>query len=291
MRKRTILVAALAFAMIVFLAACSGEKQTSSKDAGKDGGGEAVPGAATVEGVAGEGLTAEQEMPGVELNVCAAASLTDALGEIYDEYKKESDDLITFNFAASGTLQKQIIAGAPCDLFISASKGHMDGLADEGLIVAESRSDLLGNSLTLVAAAEKADAVKLDNLNGADVGSIAIGEPESVPAGQYAKQSLESMGVWDEVKDKLIFGKDVKQVQEYVDTGNADCGLVYRSDALMMTTGKIIGDVPENSHDPIVYPAALIAGSENQEAAAAFLKFVSGDFARTVFEKYGFKVL
>jgi molybdate transport system substrate-binding protein len=247
------------------------------------------------EAEAGAGTEAEAaetgEAAGVELNVSAAASLTDALEEIYAEYQKESADLINFNFAASGTLQKQILEGAPCDFFISASKGHMDGLADESLIVPESRKDLLGNALTLVTAAEKSELVSVDSLTSADVTSIAIGEPESVPAGSYAKQTLESLGIWEAVTDKLIFAKDVRQVLEYVETGNADCGFVYRSDAALMETGVIVTDLPADSHSPIVYPAALIAGSENEAAAQLFYDYLQSDYAKGVFEKYGFTVL
>jgi molybdate transport system substrate-binding protein len=235
--------------------------------------------------------TETEDVAGVELNISAAASLTDALEEIYTEYQKESNDVINFNFAASGTLQKQILEGAPCDLFMSASKGHMDGLADENLNVPESRKDLLGNALTLIAAAEKADVVSADSLASADVASITIGETESVPAGNYAKQAMESLGIWDAVQDKLIFAKDVRQVLEYVETGNADCGFVYRSDAALMTSGVIIADLPEDSHSPIVYPAALIAGSENEAAAQAFYNYLQSDYAKNVFEKYGFTVL
>jgi molybdate transport system substrate-binding protein len=239
-----------------------------------------------------EANTSEEEATqGVELNISAAASLTDALEEIYAEYRQSSNDVINFNFAASGTLQKQILEGAPCDMFLSASKGHMDGLADENMIVPESRKDLLGNALTLIAAAEKADVVSIESLTSADVENIAVGETESVPAGNYAKQSLEALGVWDAVQDKLIYAKDVRQVLEYVETGNADCGFVYRSDAAMMTTGVIIADMPEDSHDPIVYPAALIADSANEAAAQTFYDYLQSDYAKGVFEKYGFTVL
>jgi molybdate transport system substrate-binding protein len=235
--------------------------------------------------------TGEEAVPGAELNISAAASLTDALEEIYAAYGNESNDVINFNFAASGTLQKQILEGAPCDMFISASKGHMDGLADEDLIVSESRKDLLGNALVLIVASEKAGLVNIDTLTGEDTQSIAIGEPDSVPAGNYAKQTLEFYEVWDEVQPKIIFAKDVREVLEYVDTGNADCGFVYRSDATGMTTGVIAASLTEDSHSPIVYPAALIAGSENEAAAQAFYDYLQTDYAKSVFEKYGFTVL
>ncbi|WP_319633338.1 molybdate ABC transporter substrate-binding protein [Sinanaerobacter chloroacetimidivorans] len=236
---------------------------------------------------AAEGPTDES----VEINISAAASLTDALTEIQAEYAKESNAVLQFNFAASGTLQKQIQEGAPCDLFISASKAHMDALQDAGLIVADSRRDLLGNALTLIAAAEKADAVTPEALTGGDVTSISIGTPESVPAGKYAQEALENMGIWDQIQDKLILAKDVRQVLEYVDTGNVDCGLVYKSDALLLKTGVVIGDLPEDSHSPIIYPSALIVNSAQAEAAAKFYEFLQTDYAKGVFENYGFTVL
>ena len=230
----------------------------------------------------------------VEINISAAASLTDALTEIQKEYAKESNAILQFNFAASGALQKQIAEGAPCDLFISASKAHMDTLEAAGLIVADSRKDLLGNTLTLVAAAEKADAIKsYEDLTSADVASISIGTPDSVPAGKYAQQALWNLGIWDQIQDKnkVIYAKDVRQVLEYVDTGNVDCGLVYKSDTMVMETGVVVQDLPKDSYDPIVYPVALIKDSDQSEAASKFYEFLQTDYARGVFEKYGFTVL
>ncbi len=227
----------------------------------------------------------------VEINISAAASLTDALTEIQQEYAKESNAVLRFNCGGSGALQKQIEEGAPCDLFLSASKANMDALEKAGLIVEDSRKDILGNTLTLVASAEKAAAIPdYEALTSAEVRSIALGTPESVPAGKYAQQALQSLGIWDRIQDKIIYAKDVKQVQEYVDSGNADCGLVYKTDALLMETGAAAVDMPEDSHDPIVYPAALIKDSEQAEAAARFYEFLQTDFAKGVFEKYGFTV-
>lgn len=226
----------------------------------------------------------------VTLNIAAAASLTDALSEIGAEYNKTCSDVLQFNFAGSGTLQKQISEGAPCDLFISASKKYMDAIEEEGLIDPDSRRNLLSNELTLIAAAEKKDTVTLESLTDPAVESIALGDPESVPAGKYAQQALTQLGMWDQLQDKIIYAKDVRQVLEYVDSGNADCGFVYSSDALMLESGAIIGDAPSDSHDPIVYPAALLP-SENSEAAAAFYAFISSDYAKETFLKYGFQVI
>jgi molybdate transport system substrate-binding protein len=228
----------------------------------------------------------------VEVNISAAASLTDALTEIQTEYAKESNAVLQFNFGASGALQKQIEEGAPCDLFISASKANMDALEQEGLIAADSRKDILGNTLTLVASAEKAGSIKgYEALTTADIGSIAVGTPETVPAGKYAQQALQKLGIWDQIQSKVVYTKDVKQALEYVDTGNTDCGFVYKSDAMAMKTGAVVMDMPEDSHDPIVYPAALIKDSAQPEAAAKFYDFLQTDYAKGVFEKYGFTVL
>lgn len=228
----------------------------------------------------------------VEINVSAAASLTDAFTEIQVEYAKNSNTILQFNFAASGTLQKQIQEGAPCDLFISASKAHMDTLEEADLVVADSRKDLLGNALTLIASTEKADLITgTESFISAAVESISMGTPDSSPAGKYAQQTLESLGVWDQIQDKIVFAKDVRQVLEYVDTGNVDCGLVYKSDAVLLKTGKIILDFPEDSHDPIVYLAALMTEATQADASVAFYNFIQSDYAKGIFEKYGFTVL
>ena len=237
---------------------------------------------------AAEGPTDEA----VEINISAAASLTEALTEIQTEYEKESNAILLFNFGASGALQKQIEEGAPCDLFLSASKANMDALEEAGLIEADSRKNILGNTLTLVAAAEKEDVVRgYEALTSADVTSISIGIPESVPAGKYAQQALENLGIWDQIQGKIVFAKDVKQALEYVETGNADCGLVYKTDAKTMETGLIVAELPEDTHDPIVYPAALTMDSAQAEAAAKFYEFLQTDYAKGIFEKYGFSVL
>ena len=248
---------------------------------------------------AGCAPAAEEEAPAeevaaepVELNISAAASLTEALTEIQAQYESESGNTLLLNFGSSGTLQKQIEEGAPCDLYISASEKHMDALADADLIVADTRTDLLGNTLTLIASAEKAETVTgYEALTTADVESIAIGTPESVPAGQYAQEALTSLAIWDQVQAKIILAKDVKQVLEYVETGNTDCGIVYGSDALQLTTGKVVCELPEDSHSPIVYPVAVMANAAQPEAAAGFYDFLMSDFAASVFEKYGFTVL
>lgn len=237
------------------------------------------------------GCGGEEESP-TEVTVLAAASLTDALDEIIAEYEKDADAAITASYAGSGDLVQQIEGGAPCDIFISASKSNMDQLEEGGYIDVETRIDMLINTLTLISTVEKKDVVTMDTLTSADISIIAVGEPETVPAGKYASQALDNLGIPSQLTDKVIYAKDVRAVLDYVETGNADCGFVYRTDALMMddTKGVIIGDVDGSLHDAIVYPAAILAEAPAGDAAADFFEFLKGDFAKGVFEKYGFTV-
>lgn len=235
-----------------------------------------------------EGATEEKP----EVTVLAAASLTDALDEIIAEFEKDSDCTITASYAGSGDLVQQIEGGAPCDIFISASKGNMDQLEEVGYIDTATRQDMLINTLTLISTVEKKDAVTMDTLTSSDIGTIAVGEPETVPAGKYATQAFDNLGITDQLTDKIVYAKDVRAVLNYVETGNADCGFVYRTDALLLDeeSGVIIGDVDESLHDAIVYPAAIMADAPAKDHAAAFFEFLTTDFAREVFEKYGFTV-
>jgi len=233
------------------------------------------------------GATAEP----VKLTVSAAASLTDALGELKTIYEKQRDNvIITYNFGASGPLQKQIEEGAPVDLFISAGKSQMDTLAGKGLIHEESRKDLLGNELVLIAGKDSSLS-GFDGLAGADVSKIAVGVPESAPAGMYARETLTAMKLWDKVQPKLVLAKDVRQVLRYVETGNVDAGLVYRSDAMTSDKVKVVAAAPDDSHKPIVYPMAVIKSTKHQKEAGDFTSFLQGGEASRVFGKYGFKTM
>lgn len=227
----------------------------------------------------------------VNLTVSAAASLKDAAEEVKALYLKQHPDLsVTYNFAASGTLQKQIEEGAPVDLFISAGKSQMDALAEKGLVVDGSRKDLLGNELVLIAKND-CKLTSFAELAGQQVAKISIGAPESVPAGKYAQEALTSLTLWDKLQPRLILAKDVRQVLTYVETGNVDAGLVYRSDALMGKDVKVVAVAPAGSHKPIVYPLAVVKATKHQQEAEAFAAFLSGDEAAQVFAKYGFKPL
>ncbi len=227
----------------------------------------------------------------VSLTISFAASLQDAAEELKDIYTGENQNVaITCNFASSGTLQKQIEEGAPVDMFFSAGQKQMDALSDKGLIVEDSRKDLIGNDIVLIAGKDSS-LTGFDELTGDKVGKISIGEPESVPAGKYAQETLISMELWDALQPKMVLAKDVRQVLTYVETGNVDAGLVYSSDALVGENIKVVTAAPEDSHKSIIYPLAIIKDTKHQTETEAFIDFLSSPEASQVFTKYGFKTL
>lgn len=234
---------------------------------------------------------APAELPEKEITVFAAASLKEALEEIKPELEQNTGIKLVLNLASSGTLQKQIEEGAPADLFISAGKKQMDALEGKSLIDKDSRIDLLKNSLVLIVSREYKDKIKsAEDLVGIDA-PISIGEPETVPAGQYARESLNNMNLWDGISGKLVLAKDVKQVLTYVERGEAAAGIVYASDAVVMKDGMIIKKFDENTHSPIMYPAAIVAASKDKDSAKEFLGYLMSAEGQKVFEKYGFNIV
>ncbi|WZL73841.1 molybdate ABC transporter substrate-binding protein [Clostridiaceae bacterium 35-E11] len=225
-----------------------------------------------------------------EITVSAAASLMEALTEIQPQFEKESGVKLTLNFAASGTLRKQIEEGAPVDLFISASQKHMDGLENKNLLDQNSRKNILKNQLVFIVAKDSLDKIKNISDTTRENIKISIGEPESVPAGQYAKESLAYLNLWDQVKAQCVYAKNVKQVVNYVESQEIDAGIVYRSDATVLKNSEVIQVLEEASHKPIVYPAAIIASSKNKDAANKFSAYLSTKEAQKSFEKYGFDI-
>lgn len=225
-----------------------------------------------------------------ELMISAAASLTDALNEIKQVYEKENNSVeLLFNFGGSGKLAAQIEQGAPTDLFLSADQKSMDNLEENSLVKADSRTDFTGNKIVLVAEKNKEISIhSFEDLDPNTLTQIAIGEPKSVPAGTYAKEALESLGKWDEVQTKLVYAKDVRQVLTYVESGNADIGFVYWSDALISDNVKVLAEADTAIHTPIVYPAAIVADSKHQAEAQQFINFLHSDVGQSILEKYGF---
>ncbi|MFC5402594.1 molybdate ABC transporter substrate-binding protein [Cohnella soli] len=225
-----------------------------------------------------------------ELLVSAAASLKDSLDAIEKQYEKTHPDIdLTFNYGSSGTLQKQIEQGAPADLFFSAGKKQMEALVDQDLI--KEQKTLLENDLVMVVPANsKLRFSTVKELTGKDIKKIAIGQPESVPAGQYAKETLEARKVWDPLKDKLVYAKDVRQVLTYVETGNVEAGFVYKTDALISKKAKVALKISPTVHAPIVYPAGVVSESKHLQEAQAFYAYLQTADAGAVFQKYGFNL-
>lgn len=230
--------------------------------------------------------------PSTELTVSAAASLKDVMEEIKPLYQAAYPDTqIVYNFAASGSLQRQIEQGAPVDLFISAATKQMDALEAQGLILTETRRDLLKNQMVLVTPAGSKTELKIrdfEDLTTESITQIALGEPASVPAGKYAQEVLTSFQIADKVNSKTVYGKDVRQVLNYVATGNVDAGIVYRTDAEISGSVNIVATAPENTHSPVVYPIAVIQDRDNPEAATELVEFLETPKAQAVFEQYGF---
>jgi molybdate transport system substrate-binding protein len=224
-----------------------------------------------------------------DITVFAAASLTDALKELGASYEKSSGDKVAFNFAASNTLEMQIKAGAPADLFFSADEPKMDDLAKAGLVAKESRKDLLSNSLVIVVPSDSTAALNsAAGLEDPKFAKIAIGQPQSVPAGIYAKAYLQKIGIWDKVSARVIPSESVRAALAAVETGNAEAGIVYKTDALHSKKVKIAFEVPAAEGPAIAYPIALVQGSKNAAAAKKFLDYLEEPGSLKTFEKYGF---
>jgi molybdate transport system substrate-binding protein len=209
----------------------------------------------------------------VELNVSAAASLKDVLTDIQKSYgQKEPKIKIVYNFGSSGALQTQIEQGVPCDLFISAALKQADDLEQKGLFRKGTRKNLLMNQLVLIVPKDwKSEIQSFADLTKDSVRKIGIGEPASVPAGQYALEVFQYLGVWEAIQGKTVLGTNVRTVLTYVETGNVDAGVVYRTDALISDKVKVVAVAAPETHQPIIYPAAVLAGAAHPKEAARFL--------------------
>jgi molybdate transport system substrate-binding protein len=225
------------------------------------------------------------------VTVFAAASLTDSLKQIAADYQRQTGRPVNFNFEASSILARQIQEGAPADIFFSADETQMDRLAERGLIDPATRADRLGNTLVVVAPRDShlqihsaadlaADAVK----------QIALADPKAVPAGVYAKEWLRKFGVWDAVKPKVVPAENVRAALAAVASGNVDVGVVYKTDAAISKSVRIVYDVPHADGPDIRYPVALVKTSEHPDEAKRFLEYLDSSAAARVFERFGFVV-
>lgn len=226
--------------------------------------------------------------------VFAAASTKDAITDIANDFAAAGKGKVVTSFGSSGDLAKQIENGAPAAIFISADTKWMDYLAERKLIVADSRHDMLGNRLVLIAPADSnltvkmaADAPLAQSLGD---GKLAMADPDSVPAGRYGKAALESLKLWSSVEPSVVRAKDVRATLAFVERGEAAAGVVYATDAMVSKKVRIVDEFPESSHPKIVYPIALIAGKDDA-TAHAFYDYLVGPKARSVFLDYGFSII
>ena len=224
------------------------------------------------------------------ITVSAAASLKDAFNEIGVLYKTKTGTRVNFNFAASGVLQRQIETGAPIDIFASARENQMNDLATEGLIDEDSRRNFAGNELVLVVPRDsKASLTRFNDLTRSEFAKIAIGNPKTVPAGQYTEQVFDKLGLKDAVQPKLVFAEDVRQVLDWVERGDADAGMVYATDARIAGEKiRIVATASGDSHTPILYPVAVVKNSRQKQAAQQFIEVVMSAEGQAILQKYGF---
>ncbi len=268
---------ALLAGMMIFTAGCSskGTNSTASQSASP---------------VSSQAESKTEEK--VELMVSAAASLTDCMNEIETEYTAAHPNMtITYNFGSSGSLQQQIEQGAPCDIFFSAGKKQMKALQDKSLIVNDSVKNVLENKVVLIAPKDGKKIESFADLKNADIKKIGVGEPKSVPVGQYTKQVFEKMKLTSDLSSKLVYAKDVREVLSWVETENVQAGIVYETDAKISTKVQICCVAPEDSHDKVVYPIGIIKESKHPDEAQQFLNYLLGEDAKKIFTKYGFSSL
>ncbi len=238
-------------------------------------------------GGGGSGLAS----PDRPLLVSAAVSLTGVLETLAAAYERDTGTQVELNVAGSSALAVQIIAGAPVDLFISADLFQMDRVAAEALIRVETRVVLLSNQLVVVVPADVTATVPSPaTLIEPMFARIAIGDPDGVPVGVYARAYLESVGLWDALRDRMVPTRSVRAALATVETGTVDAGIVYRTDALSSSAIRVVFEVPVAEGPPIVYPAALTTLATNPEAAERLLAYLQGPEARVVFEQAGFIV-
>lgn len=231
-----------------------------------------------------------RQSQGVTLTVSAAISLSDAFNEAGQKFTAQNPKVqVRFNYGASGTLQQQIEQGSPVDVFVSAGEKQIQALDSKGLMLEDTVRPLLQNTLVLVVPANRPDSLtSFAQLTDTKVQKIAIGNPKTVPAGQYAKEVLESLKLYTPVQRKLVLAEDVRAALTLVATGNADAGLVYRTDALSNAGVKVVAEAPAGSSAPVIYPIGVVRTSTHQEAARQWEDFLLSPDGKGILAKYGF---
>lgn len=238
--------------------------------------------------------TNSTKLEGQEINLAAAASLKNAYDkDLIPMFEAKYPGVkVTPTYASSGDLQTQIENGLKADVFMSAATKQMNALKNESLIDNSTESKFLENKVVLIVPKDSTSNISsFDDLKNVD-GVIAIGDPESVPAGQYAKEALTNLNIWDAVQSKLSLGTDVTAVLNQVAQGSADCGIVYATDAASNDNVKVVCEAPATAlKTPVIYPVAMLKASEHQDASKAFLDFLQTQEAKDIFVKYGFTII
>lgn len=257
-----------AVAMLAVLTACG---QTESKDEKETG------------------EKNEGKKPVTELTVLAAASMTDAMQEIGEAYQETHENIeITYQFDSSGTLKTQIEEGAPADIFISAATKQMDELVQGELVEEDSVFPWLENKVVLIVPKDSEDGPdSFEDAAKEEVPMIAIGN-EDVPVGQYTQTIYQNLGLWEDIQAKANLASNVRQVLDWVATGNAPCGVVYATDAQIEKNVKVVCEAPKGSCDPVIYPAGMVSASKEKEASAEFLEYLKTEEVSEILEAYGF---
>ncbi|MEK5088817.1 molybdate ABC transporter substrate-binding protein [Paenibacillus sp. FSL M8-0228] len=270
----------LVISIILLLSGCGAGQQSASN------------GSSTAQNNEVSSQDSSKKAETVELTISAAASLTDALKEIQHSYESTHTGIqLNFNFGGSGALEKQIEQGAPSDLFLSASKKNLKSLVNQQLIESNKQKTWLTNELVAVIPADGTmDIASVTDLTKREVKKVAIGIPESVPAGNYAQEALTKAKLWDTLQSKLVQAKDVRQVLQYVETGNADVGFVYKTDALTSQKAKIAFEVDPKAYSPVEYPIGIIKGSKHIQEAEDFYAYLQSQESLNIMAKYGFTI-
>lgn len=235
------------------------------------------------------GVTVSQARS-AEISVFAAASLTDALRELGTGFETQTGAKVVFNFAASSLLARQITEHAPADIFISADEAKMDDLEKAGLVLSETRKDLLSNSLVIVVPVDSGVTINAAEELIPKTQKIAVAEPRSVPVGVYTREYLTGLGVWEKIEGKIVPTENARAALAAVESGNVEAGFVYRTDASISQKVKIAFSVPVEKGPAIRYPIAILKETKSKEAAASFVSYLQSNEARRVFERSGFIV-
>ncbi|PNQ79271.1 molybdate ABC transporter substrate-binding protein [Paenibacillus sp. F4] len=269
----------LVISIILLLSGCGTKQQLDSNvgSAGQNG---------------SSSQTSSKTAETTELTISAAASLTDALKEIQHSYELIHTGIkLNFNFGGSGALEKQIEQGAPSDLFLSASTKNMKSLVDQQLIDTKKQKTWLTNELVAVIPVDGTmNIASVTDLTKKEVKKVAIGIPESVPAGNYAQEALTKAKLWDTLQSKLVQAKDVRQVLQYVETGNADVGFVYKTDALTSQKAKIAFEVDPKTYSPVEYPIGIVKATKHIQEAEDFYAYLQSQESLNIMAKYGFTI-